>query len=571
MYRQIIFWGVFAGVASAQVQVLQSIVGAGTGNEFGYSVAKCGDLNGDGFHDFVIGASNGAGSFPVTVVGGPSGQTMLSIPPDAPATLFGQVVASGGDLNGDGVNDIAISARLADFAGTNSGRIKVVSGTDASLLLTLDGALPGAFLGWSIDLAGDANGDSHSDLLIGSPIDPPSASDYGRVTMISGIDSTVLWSIVGTTPGGQFGRTVVFLGDINSDGFDDVLCSVPFDQYGRVEVRSGNNGSMLYSVSAPQNSCGCTYYGLALARLDDLSGDGTPDFIVGASEEENLLGISVGSARVYSGANGALLHTKLGATVSGSFGASVANAGDIDDDGVPEFAVGAYNDSTAAQWAGAVFVYSGMTGQILHSGYGTAPNENIGFSIASAGDFLGIGRDVVAVGAPHSSPNGMVSGSVSVYGYPPEFANCTGNVGIGFGGPFNLLTINGSSGVPTRQVNVPIGAPITIAVSQPPANPFPAAFVIVGHIGAPAPADATILPFGIGTLCFPSPHLTPAPGLFVLTNNFGPDMQLVSSAPTPWSITVNGLPFPFQFALQGVIQQDPGAVKTTNGVLVNIQ
>ena len=148
-----------------------------------------------------------------------------------------------------------------------------------------------------------------------------------------------------------------------------------------------------------------------------------------------------------------------------------------------------------------------------------------------------------------------------------------GNVGIGLGGPFDLLTINGSAGLPARRVDVGIGLPITIAVAQPPTNPLASSFALIGFIGVPTPADAYTLPFGIGTLCFPAPQLNPSyPGLFTLTNNFGPEPgQLVGSNPAPWSFTAAGLPFAFQFTLQGVIQQDPGTVRVMNGVIVNVQ
>lgn len=146
-----------------------------------------------------------------------------------------------------------------------------------------------------------------------------------------------------------------------------------------------------------------------------------------------------------------------------------------------------------------------------------------------------------------------------------------GSIGLGQGGPFNVLSVNGSFGLPSRRVDVATGSPITIDVAQPPTNPLPAPFVIVGLIETPTAADAFVLPLGIGTLCFPPPQLDPGfPGTFTLTNNFGPDAQLMGSSPTPWTFTAPGLPFPFQFTLQGLIQQDPGTVRVTNGIIVSV-
>jgi hypothetical protein len=153
----------------------------------------------------------------------------------------------------------------------------------------------------------------------------------------------------------------------------------------------------------------------------------------------------------------------------------------------------------------------------------------------------------------------------------------TGNVGLGAGGPFDVLFVNGSAGGPARRVDVGLAAQISIMVTQPPTNPFSAPFAIFGYIGVPSAATVTVPPFNPGTMCFPPHPVDPNyPGTFTLVNALPPVNPfffpaLVSGGPTPWSFTASGLPFPFQLAFQGVIFSDPGTIRVTNGVLVNIE
>lgn len=169
--------------------------------------------------------------------------------------------------------------------------------------------------------------------------------------------------------------------------------------------------------------------------------------------------------------------------------------------------------------------------------------------------------------------DGTTMWSQSVTNDPALGAAANGTVGVGSGGPFDVLFVNGSAGGMPRRVDIALSSSITIDLVQPSTNPFPAAFLLVGYVGVPGPEHVTTLPFGIGSLCIPSPQLTPGyPGSFVLANSYGPDSQaLLPATLTPWTAVVAGLPFPFQFTLQGVIAQDPGSVRATNGVLINVE
>lgn len=155
-------------------------------------------------------------------------------------------------------------------------------------------------------------------------------------------------------------------------------------------------------------------------------------------------------------------------------------------------------------------------------------------------------------------------------------ANGAGNTGPGAGGPFNLLTVNGSSGGRDRRVNVPVASPLNFGMAQPPTNALPSDFVVFGQIGIPNPAfDATVLPFFIGTTCIRNALITPGqPDLFMLSNTLSsvglPSQPLIPSFPTPWTSFTYSVPIPISLTLQGVIVETPTTVKVTNAVICNI-
>lgn len=152
-----------------------------------------------------------------------------------------------------------------------------------------------------------------------------------------------------------------------------------------------------------------------------------------------------------------------------------------------------------------------------------------------------------------------------------------GRFGETVGGPYDLLTINGQAGGATRTVSLGIGQPVTITMSAPPFLPTATLFEIFGFIGAPQPADVSLLPFNLGYTAFPFCPTAPSDvRLFELTNNIAPSActALFPSAPTPWSMTLPfGLPFPLTFALQGIAYDtsSPSVISTTNAVQCRIQ
>jgi len=142
---------------------------------------------------------------------------------------------------------------------------------------------------------------------------------------------------------------------------------------------------------------------------------------------------------------------------------------------------------------------------------------------------------------------------------------------FGTGDAAGLLEVNGSS---DPLAVLPVGSPLTIAVTQPASNPNPARFIVWGQIGHPTTQGEFATPFG--NLVFAPFHLQPTvPGLFTLANSFGPDPSaFVPSSPATWTLAHPGLGFPFTFTLQGMVEVGPGPTNTvgiTNAVVVEVR
>lgn len=210
----------------------------------------------------------------------------------------------------------------------------------------------------------------------------------------------------------RFGVAMAGLGDIDGDGYDDYAVgastesSGPFVDSGLIHVYSGAHGGELYRVPGPY---GQGKYGEAIANVGDIDGDGIDDLLVGAPDGGYLVSPpGPGYADLRSGANGNYIRNHIGSAMKDRFGGAVTGLGDVDNDGVPDYAIGARGyDPGLLQDAGAVFVYSGATGNLLYQVNGTADFAHFGRSLAAVGDITGDGRSEWAAGAPEAPRTGV--------------------------------------------------------------------------------------------------------------------------------------------------------------------
>ena len=202
---------------------LYTFHGDSAGDWFGHWASGAGDLNGDGRADLVVGAfrddNNGINSGSVRVFSGSDGSVLLNVNGDSAGDGFGRSVNSAGDVNGDRTPDLIVGAHGDDNNGTGSGSIRVLSGSDGSVLHDFDGDDAGDEFGRSVSGAGDVNGDGFADLIVGAWF----ANDSGSARVLSGIDGSVLYNFDGDNAGDTFGVSVRGAGDVNGDGIDDLI------------------------------------------------------------------------------------------------------------------------------------------------------------------------------------------------------------------------------------------------------------------------------------------------------------------------------------------------------------
>lgn len=391
--------------------------------QLGWSISGAGDVNNDGFDDLIVGlrgrvsATFGAGS--VRVYSGATGGLLHTFIGEADNDSFGFSVSGAGDVNNDGFADLIIGTPLNDAGGKRAGRAYVYSGASGDLLYTFTGEAAGDDFGFCVSGAGDVNNDGFADLIVGAYLTDSVASDAGSAYVYSGATGQLLYKFDGNSTQEGFGRSVSGAGDVNGDGFADVIVGAPFNGAGgflagRVFVYSGATGAQLF---APVGEPGFDFYAFSVSGAGDVNGDGFDDVIVGASQKQtSAADTSAGRVYVYSGPSGALLYTITSHNKGEGFGYSVSDAGDINNDGFADVVVGVQNvNINGGLFSERVYVYSGANGSLMHVFNGESAANFFGQSVSGAGDVNGDGFPDLVVGAHLNNAGGTEAGRMYVY------------------------------------------------------------------------------------------------------------------------------------------------------------
>ena len=354
-----------------------TLTGVVPGETFGCSVSSAGDVNGDTFVDVIVGAyQSGTAANPsgraYIYFGGPRADERVDVvlSGEAAGDAFGVSVASAGDVNHDGFADVIVGAYENDARGANAGRAYIYFGgasMDDKPDVVLTGEMPGDAFGYAVAGAGDVNRDGYSDVIVGAYENSARGAGAGRAYVYYGgqrPDPVADAILNGETAGDRFGISVAGAGDVNGDGLADIL------------------------VGAYQNDAGGVDAGRAYLYL--------------------------GSARILDRAATVL----TGAEAGDSFGFAVSTAGDVNKDGLADIVVGAYHNGAGGKDAGRAYVYFGGKSvspapDVVFTG--EAAGDAFGYAVGSAGDANGDGYADILIGAYGNDAGGSAAGRAYVY------------------------------------------------------------------------------------------------------------------------------------------------------------
>jgi len=329
----------------------------------------------------------------------------------------------------DGYSDLALLSPnyTNGMMDPNHSNVLVYSGKDSSLLYTLTGNY---FFGRSLDSAGNFNHDGVDDLVVGAPA-CSICGVAGQVFVYSGRDQSLIFSMSGDV-NSMLGWVVAGVGDIDGDGYDDILVTDPSNSNyrGIAYVISGRDHSILFSAQGENEG---DSFGQSASRIGDLDGDGLPDIIIGTRDFQSQISGSKNTGKVYafSPKSNRLLWSKVGVSWDG-LGIGVSSAGDFNGDGMPDVIV-------QAGISNRVYVLSGADGSILYQKDSIQP-YGYGLNTASLGDLEGTGYADIALGDNMSGTVEIVSGKkksviATITANPTDV---TGNLGSYMAGGSNF-------------------------------------------------------------------------------------------------------------------------------------
>lgn len=401
---------IFTGSSSPDNIVDVEILGPGTDNKYGSFIAGIGDINKDGFDDFLVSApnyKNKTGRVYLYFGNNTSDKIVDFIfTGENEGDNFGCCLSSAGDFNNDTYRDILIGA---DGFNNGLGKAYLFSGATLSNipLLEFNANTNDTAFGCSVAVLGDVNNDGKNDIIIGAS---RYGEKVGRAyvyfggTPLNNVPDLVL---TGEDVDNYFGTCVSSAGDFNGDSYKDILVgAIGHNSYtGKAYIYFGGPGIDNVSDITFTGEFVGNLFGTSLATVGDLNGDGYDDVIISATGYNN----NTGRAYIYFGNNisdNSADVVLTGKNIGNRFGLSVSSAGFVNSDIYPDVVVGApgYNSNTGRDY----IFYGGQNmndiENVILTGEGV--NNYFGQSVSSVGDFDGTGKAGIVVGAYNNGDNG---------------------------------------------------------------------------------------------------------------------------------------------------------------------
>ncbi|HUT04988.1 MAG TPA: choice-of-anchor D domain-containing protein [bacterium] len=434
-----------------------SFWGEAANDHAGWSLSTVGDVNGDGYDDFLIGMYDWEdGSEPgraYLFLGKASGWAMDTSLADADASFIGEAagdaagncVSGAGDVNGDGYDDFLIGAPVNYEGGNYAGQVYLILGKasgwamDTSLAdsdASFWGEVTWDCLAQSAG-AGDVNGDGYDDFILSSS----SNSGVGQTYLILGkasgwaMDTSLAdcdASFLGEVSGDGAGNCVSGAGDVNGDGYDDFLIGAwandeAADNAGQAYLILGKSSGWAMDTSLGDSDAsfwgereGSTVSWGGLSGAGDVNADGYDDFIVGAYADDEPGDVAGQTYLILGRASGWAMDTSL-ADSDASFwgeapddraGQGVSGGGDVNGDGYDDFLISGYLNDEGGDNAGQIYLIFGkssgwaMDTELYDSDasfWGEAADDHAGGSVSAVGDFNGDGGDDLLIAAYSNS------------------------------------------------------------------------------------------------------------------------------------------------------------------------
>jgi len=411
---------------------------------YGTSVANAGDVNADGFDDLVVGAifydhgetDEGAAFLYLGSPSGPGSTPNWMAEGNQQSAFLGNSVAGAGDVNGDGYDDVIVGAPYESNGPSLEGQAFVYEGSPSGLSQTpswtVESNQAEAYLGYAVSGAGDVNGDGYADVIVGSFTYDNGQTDEGAAFVYlgsaSGLATTPVWSTESNQASAQLGTSVGTAGDVNGDGYDDVVVGAPLFDGGQTDEGeamlflgspSGPSATPQWTVEGNQTNA---HFGISISGAGDTNGDGFDDVIAGGDgygfgqQGEGRAVVFPGSA---SGLSQSTIWVGEGNQAGAHFGFAVASAGNVNGDGFGDVIVGAYGYDHGQTDEGRAFIFFGSShgpAGAPRTAEGNQAGADFGFSVASAGRPAGGLYDQIIVGARRADHPEVDEGTATVLG-----------------------------------------------------------------------------------------------------------------------------------------------------------
>ncbi len=392
------------------------------GAYFGRSLSSAGDVNGDGFNDVIIGSlnfSNGQSNEGAAFVYHGSGVGLCASPnwqfeSNYANAKFGYYVKKAGDVNGDGFDDVMVSAADYTKGQNREGAVYVFygssTGLDTAVSWFAEGNVPDSRFGDQISAAGDVNNDGYDDIVIGAvERGVYTGAAYMYLGSSTGLGNTPAWQFNGTQQGAAFGTGISGGGDINGDGFDDIVVGAFWYTNGQANIgqayvfygsATGLSSSANLTLQGNTTNIG---FGHQSAFAGDVNSDGYDDLLISS----NIVSGQNGRVQLYLGGSSGLNTTAswvlVGTQINEAMGYRLAGLGDANKDGFDDIIVGAYQYTNGESEEGRALVFYGNSfglDTVAAREYESNQAEaNFGLDVAGAGDVNGDGWDDILVGA----------------------------------------------------------------------------------------------------------------------------------------------------------------------------